>query len=101
MGGGVVADIEDNLAVANMLARYAREPFVHVLEEGQVPATRHVRGSNNNLIAVFADRIEGRAIVLSVIDNLVKGASGQAIQNMNFACGLAETTGLTQKPPFP
>lgn len=95
-GGASAADIRSVMA-----ARYAREPFVHVLEEGQVPATRHVRGSNNNLIAVFADRIEGRAIVLSVIDNLVKGASGQAIQNMNFACGLAETTGLTQKPLFP
>ena len=66
-----------------------------------VPATRHVRGSNHCLIGVFADRVPGRAIILSVIDNLVKGASGQAIQNMNLICGLDETTGLTQQPLFP
>ena len=54
-----------------------------------------------DLIGVFADRVKGRAIVLSVIDNLVKGASGQAIQNMNLICGLDETAGLTQQPLFP
>ncbi len=95
-GGASADDLRATLA-----ARYAGEPFVRVLDAGQVPATRHVRGSNYNLIGVFADRISGRAIVLSVIDNLVKGASGQAIQNMNVACGLAETTGLSQKPLFP
>ncbi len=58
-----------------------------------MPATRHVRGSNQCRIGVFADRVPGRAILLSVIDNLVKGASGQAVQNMNVAFGLAETTG--------
>ena len=66
-----------------------------------VPATRHVRGSNNCLIGVFEDRLPGRAVVLSVIDNLVKGASGQAVQNMNIACGLPETTALEQAPLFP
>ncbi|MDG4576021.1 MAG: N-acetyl-gamma-glutamyl-phosphate reductase [Defluviicoccus sp.] len=81
--------------------RYASEPFVRVLDAGAVPATRHVRGSNHCLISVFADRIAGRAIVFSVIDNLVKGASGQAIQNMNVIAGLAETTGLSQRPLFP
>ena len=65
------------------------------------PATRHVRGSNHCLISVFADRLPGRAIVLSVIDNLVKGASGQAVQNMNLVCGFPETTGLKQEPLFP
>ena len=80
-GGATADDLRAALA-----ARYAGEPFVRVLEPGVVPATRHVRGSNHCLIAVFADRVPGRAILLSVIDNLVKGASGQAIQNMNVAC---------------
>ena len=86
---------------ATLAERYQNEPFVRVLEPGITPATRHVRGSNHNLIAVFADRVKGRAILLSVIDNLVKGAAGQAIQNMNLACGLPETAGLTQQPLFP
>ncbi len=86
---------------ATLSKRYSGEPFVHVLDNGAAPATRHVRGSNHCLIGVFADRVPGRAIILSVIDNLVKGASGQAIQNMNLICGLDETTGLTQQPLFP
>jgi N-acetyl-gamma-glutamyl-phosphate reductase len=86
---------------ANLAERYAGEPFVRVLPAGDVPATRHVRGSNQCLIGVFADRMPGRAILFSVIDNLVKGASGQAIQNMNIARGLDETAGLTQQPLFP
>lgn len=81
--------------------RYANEPFVTVLPEGQVPATRHVRGSNHCVIGVFADRIPGRAIIISVIDNLVKGASGQAVQNMNLIAGLPETMGLEHGPLFP
>jgi N-acetyl-gamma-glutamyl-phosphate reductase len=60
-----------------------------------------VRGSNHVLIGVFADRVPGRAIMLCAEDNLVKGASGQAIQNMNLMCGLAETTGLAQEALFP
>lgn len=81
--------------------RYRDEPFVQVAPEGAAPATRHVRGSNHCLIGVFADRLPGRAIVISAIDNLVKGASGQAIQNMNLMCALPETTGLEQAPLFP
>jgi N-acetyl-gamma-glutamyl-phosphate reductase, common form len=86
---------------STLAKRYAGEPFVKVLAAGTVPATRHVRGSNQCRMSVFADRLPGRAIILSVIDNLVKGASGQAIQNMNVTCGLPETTGLTQAPLFP
>ena len=82
-------------------ARYAGEPFVRIVPKGVAPATRHVRGSNHCLIGVFADRMPRRAILLSVLDNLVKGASGQAIQNMNLMAGLAETTGLEQQPLFP
>jgi N-acetyl-gamma-glutamyl-phosphate reductase len=60
-----------------------------------------VRGSNHCLIGLFADRVPGRAILMSAIDNLVKGASGQAVQNMNLMAGLPETTGLEQEPLFP
>lgn len=80
---------------------YAREAFVHVLPLGQTPQTRHVRGSNQTMIGVAADRSSGRAILISVLDNLVKGASGQAIQNMNVMLGFAETTGLDQVALFP
>jgi N-acetyl-gamma-glutamyl-phosphate reductase len=61
---------------------YKDERFVHVLSGGALPQTRHVRGSNNCYINVVDDRVPGRAIIVSAIDNLVKGASGQAIQNM-------------------
>ena len=81
--------------------RYGGEPFVRVLPAGAAPATRHVRGSNHCHIAVFDDRIEGRAILISAIDNLVKGASGQAVQNMNLMHALPETTGLEQEALFP
>ena len=75
---------------------YKTSPFVHVLEKGPIPATQHVRGSNNCHIAVFADRIEGRAIIVSALDNLVKGSAGQALQNFNLIFGFDETLGLTQ-----
>lgn len=81
--------------------RYDGEPFVRVLPENESPATRNVRGSNYVVMGVFADRIPGRAIVICAIDNLVKGSSGQAIQNMNLMFDLPETTGLMQQPMFP
>ncbi len=81
--------------------RYAEEAFINVLAEGFAPSTRDVRGSNKCHIGVFADRLPGRAILVSVTDNLVKGASGQAIQNMNVMCGLPETQGLEQVALFP
>jgi N-acetyl-gamma-glutamyl-phosphate reductase len=80
---------------------YADEPFVRVTPDGTAPATRHVRGSNLALIGVFADRVPGRAILVSAIDNLVKGASGQAIQNMNVMLQIPENTGLSQIATFP
>ncbi len=86
---------------ATLAKRYAGEPFVRVVPKGVTPQTRHVRGSNHVLIGVFADRLPGRAIIVSVEDNLVKGASGQAIQNMNVMVGLPETTALEQQPLFP
>ena len=80
---------------------YGGEPFVHLLPQGIAPATRMVRGSNHCVINVFADRVPGRAIVIAAIDNLVKGSSGQAIQNFNVMFGLPETMGLEQAPLFP
>jgi N-acetyl-gamma-glutamyl-phosphate reductase len=80
---------------------YAKEPFVHVLPFGQTPQTRHVRGSNMTFIGLAKDRVPGRAIIVSALDNLVKGASGQAVQNMNLLLGYAETMGLEQVALFP
>jgi N-acetyl-gamma-glutamyl-phosphate reductase len=60
-----------------------------------------VRGSNHAVINVFPDRVPGRAIVIAAIDNLVKGSSGQAIQNFNLMFGLPETMGLEAAPLFP
>jgi N-acetyl-gamma-glutamyl-phosphate reductase len=95
-GGAGGADLHRILADT-----YASEPFVTVLPLGQVPQSRHVKGSNHVQIGVVPDRVAGRAIVLCTLDNLVKGASGQAVQNMNLVCGLPETTGLTQVALFP
>jgi N-acetyl-gamma-glutamyl-phosphate reductase len=86
---------------AILLKSYMKEPFVHVLPFGETPQTRHVRGSNMTFIGVAKDRIPGRAIVIAALDNLVKGASGQAIQNMNLVMGWAETMGLEQVALFP
>ena len=80
---------------------YRAEPFVHVLPFGEMPQTRHVRGSNMTFIGVAADRIKGRAVIGSALDNLVKGASGQAVQNMNLMLGFPETMGLEQIALFP
>jgi N-acetyl-gamma-glutamyl-phosphate reductase len=80
-----------------ILARqYEKEPFVHVLPFGKTPHTRHVRGSNMTLIGVASDRVPGRAIIVATLDNLTKGASGQAVQNMNVMLGFNETLGIDQ-----
>ena len=81
--------------------QYSDEPFVRILQRGLSPATRHVIGSNQCVIGIFGDRIPGQAILLSVTDNLVKGAAGQAIQNFNLMFNLGETTALEQLPIFP
>ncbi len=90
----------DDLRAA-LAQAYRDEPFVHVVKEGVLPQTQNVRGSNYVQIGVFADRIKNRAIVISVLDNLVKGSAGQAIQNMNLMLGFPETTGLEQIALFP
>ncbi|MGL5722249.1 MAG: N-acetyl-gamma-glutamyl-phosphate reductase [Brevinema sp.] len=78
--------------------RYDKEPFVRLLGLGGVPSTKYVRGSNYIDIAWHIDHRTGRIIVLSAIDNVVKGASGQAIQNMNLMFGWDETTALALPP---
>jgi N-acetyl-gamma-glutamyl-phosphate reductase len=77
---------------------YGGEPFVRVLPEGEFPNINAVRASNYCDIGVYADPATGRMIAISAIDNLVKGASGQAVQNMSIAFGLDETTALTAPP---
>ena len=94
--GASADDLRDALSDA-----YQGEPFVHVAKKGVLPQTQNVRGSNYVQIGVAADRIKGRAIVISVLDNLVKGSAGQAMQNMNLMLGYPETTGLEQIALFP
>lgn len=74
--------------------RYRDEPFVDVMPAGSHPETRSVRGNNVCRLAVHTPQNGNTLVVLSVIDNLVKGAAGQAVQNMNLMCGLDEKTGL-------
>jgi N-acetyl-gamma-glutamyl-phosphate reductase len=74
--------------------RYANEPFVDVLPAGELPQTRSVKGSNVCRISVLRPQQRDTVVVLSVIDNLTKGASGQAIQNMNIMFGFDEKAGL-------
>jgi len=73
---------------------YADEPFVHLLPEGIWPSTASTLGSNNALVQVAVDERAGRLVTITAIDNLVKGTAGGAIQSMNLALGLPETTGL-------
>ena len=109
MNRGILASIYVRLApgvgVADLRrileAAYVGEPFVRVLPEGRLPATHHVRGSNLCLVGLAADRVAGRAILIAALDNLVKGAAGQAVQNMNVMLGLPETAGLRHEPLFP
>ncbi|WP_159766359.1 N-acetyl-gamma-glutamyl-phosphate reductase [Streptomyces sp. HM190] len=74
---------------------FVDEPFVHLLPEGQWPATASVHGSNAVQVQVAYDEAAGRVIAISAIDNLTKGTAGGAVQSMNIALGLPESTGLT------
>ena len=86
---------------ATLVSRYAAEPFLKVLPFGALPSTRDIRGSNYVHIGVSGDRMAGRTVVVSVLDNLTKGSSGQAIQNANLMLGNEETAGLLMAPLFP
>lgn len=85
---------------AHLQKTYANEPFVHILDSGAA-STHQVRGTNQCFISVHAGRMANELILISVIDNLVKGASGQALQNANLMFGLAETTNLELTAVFP
>jgi N-acetyl-gamma-glutamyl-phosphate reductase len=87
--------------LAALARRYAKASFVRLAPPGTYPSTQFVRGSNYCLLGVYPDRIPGRAIVISAIDNLVKGSAGQAIQNFNLMFGFDEKMGLEQLPVFP
>jgi N-acetyl-gamma-glutamyl-phosphate reductase len=92
----------DTAGLVDRIARYYEgEPFVRVLPAGQLPSTTMVRGSNFCLIGAAVDRRAGRLVVVSTLDNLVKGASGQAVQALNVVLGLPETMGLLQAPLYP
>ena len=93
---------QTNVDITKMYrSRYSDEPYVDVLPEGSQPDTRSVRGTNMCRIAVHKAQDSDKLIVLSVIDNLVKGAAGQAIQNMNIMFGLDEVMGLNLPAIYP
>jgi N-acetyl-gamma-glutamyl-phosphate reductase len=93
------AKARDGVTAESLRAAYdkalADEPFVHLLPEGRWPATASVHGSNAVQVQVAYDEAAGRIIAISAIDNLTKGTAGGAVQSMNIALGLDETTGLT------
>lgn len=80
---------------------YRNERFVRICGQGSLPNISSVRGSNNCDIGLAVDKRTGRVIVVSAIDNLIKGAAGQAVQNMNLMCGFPEETGLNHISLFP
>ena len=81
--------------------RYSNEPFVDISPKGIFPQTQYVRGSNRVMLNAYEDRIPGRVIIIAALDNLVKGSSGQALQNLNVMAGFPETKGLEQLALFP
>lgn len=97
--GVLKADVDDLHQLYT--ERYKDEPFVDVLPVGEMPETRSVKGSNMCRIAVFRPQGGDTVVVSSVIDNLVKGAAGQAVQNMNLMFGLDEKSGISQVALLP
>jgi len=97
----LATDIEESEIRRLYHRMYDSERFVRVLEAGQQPATQYVRGSNYCDIALEIDHRTKRVVLTAAIDNIVKGASGQAVQNMNLMCGFDESLGIDQVPLFP
>ncbi|PWB96331.1 N-acetyl-gamma-glutamyl-phosphate reductase [Salinibacterium hongtaonis] len=99
------ASLEPGVGLADVRSTwelaYAGEPFVQVLPDGEFPKTADTLGANTALIGLAVDEAADRLVVISAIDNLVKGTAGAAIQSMNIALGLPETTGLTQNGVAP
>ncbi len=98
----IYVNLKTDIASAKKILeeQYANEPFVHILAGDELPSTHMAKGTNHCFINIFAGKGD-KAVIVSVIDNLVKGASGQAIQNMNIMCGFAETEGINQIGIFP
>lgn len=101
----IYGKLKENYTTAQLIEMYNEfyqgEAFVRVLPEGDFPSTLHVQGSNFCDIGITVDTRTGRVIVVSAIDNLIKGASGQAVQNMNIMNGFPESLGLETLPFFP
>lgn len=96
--GKLVKDVSDDEIRKVYEEMYENEPFVRLLPKEKVPETRWVKGSNYADVNFRADRRTGRLIMMGAIDNIVKGAAGQAVQNMNLMFGLDETEGLLMVP---
>lgn len=97
----LVPGVEEGDLLACWEERYANEEFIHILPEGIWPQTKFASGSNHVFLQLKVDQRTNRAIIVSAIDNLVKGASGQAIQNMNLLWGLPENMGLGMRALWP
>lgn len=96
-----VGEVNDD-DLHDVLARtYKDEPFIRVLDKGQLPKTKRLSGTNDAEVAVRVDQRTGKVFAFGAIDNLVKGAAGQAVQNANLMCGLSETAGLDLHPCLP
>ncbi|MBW2599724.1 MAG: N-acetyl-gamma-glutamyl-phosphate reductase [Deltaproteobacteria bacterium] len=101
----IYADLQNDISESEIFGIYEKfygdAKFVRICKPGSLPNVSSVRGSNNCDIGIVVDGRTGRVIIVSAIDNLVKGASGQAVQNMNLMCGLPEDTGLDHISLFP
>ena len=93
--------VTDDMVTAAYEMLYGKEHFIRLLGLGGYPATKNVRGSNYCDLGWHVDSRTNRVIVLSAIDNLVKGAAGQAVQNFNIANGFDEALGLDMVPVYP
>lgn len=96
----VTADFSIDALNAAYARYYAQEPFVYVHPQGSLPELKHVNGSNMVHIGFVHDAATGRVVIISALDNLIKGAAGQAVQNMNILFDLPETTGLCTPPMY-
>ncbi|MFN2354475.1 MAG: Asd/ArgC dimerization domain-containing protein, partial [Desulfopila sp.] len=94
-------DVSDEMVAAMYHNKYGSEKFVRMLDNASLPATQYVRGSNYCDIGFHIDHRTNRITVMSAIDNIVKGAAGQAVQNMNIMTGRNEEEGLAGTPFFP
>ena len=99
--GSLTKEVDQQQLYELYAAFYRNEKFVRICRPGNFPATQYVRGSNYCDIGSKVDTRTGRVVLVSVIDNLVKGAAGQAVQNMNIVSGFAESLGLDTVPLFP